>query len=96
MTAAALLLSGCAGVPMGGRAFVVLGVGIVRVDRADQAVGVSSRTLGLTVGCRSVTLGVQASYCAQLPLGDVAIIERGRGPDQHLLVQPLHPKEKTR
>ena len=92
---AVLQLVGCAGLPIGGHTFVVVGVGLVRVDKADRAIGISSRSLGLTVGCRQITLGAQASYCARLPIeGDVAIIERGSGPDQHLSVTNLR-KEKT-
>lgn len=96
MTAAALLLSGCAGVPVGHRTFLVVGVGLVRIERAARATGVSSRMIGLTVGCGQITLGLQGSYCAHLPLGDVAIIERGAGPNQHLSSSPLHPQEKAR
>lgn len=93
---AATLLSGCAGVPVGHHTFLVVGLGVVRVDRAADATGISSRSLGLTLGCRQITVGLQASYCARLPLGDVAIIERGAGADQHLSVVPLHPKEQPR
>lgn len=95
--AAALALSGCTGLPIGHRRFLVVGVGMVRVDRVDQAVGISSRILGLTAGCRNLTVGLQASYCAEIPAaGDAAIIERGSGPDQHLSVRKLHPKENDR
>lgn len=88
-------LGACAGAPLGSHRYLVIGVGVVRVDRADKAVGVSSRMLGLTLGCNQLTLGVLAAYCAELPIdGDVAIIERGAGPDQHLALKHLH-KEKT-
>ncbi len=90
----ALALSGCAGLPIGRHEFIVLGIGLVRIDRADKAVGVSSRSIGLTLCPRSLTLGVQASYCASIPIdGDVAIIERGSGPDQHLSVIPLRTEK---
>jgi hypothetical protein len=93
----AMGLSGCVGLPVGHRSFVVVGVGLVRIDRANQAVGVSSRSVGLTIGCRQLTLGFLASYCAHIPLsGDVAIIERSAGPNQHLSLIPLHPMEQTR
>ena|SRR3569623_767870 len=97
VAALSLALSGCAGLPIGHHSFIVVGVGLVRVDREAQAVGVSSRSLGLTAGCRSVTLGIQASYCAQIPLSaDLAIIERGSGSNQHLEIPKLHPKENPR
>ena len=88
--ALACALGGCAGLPTGHRTFIVIGVGIVRVDHADKAIGISSRSLGLMLGCRQLTLGVQGSYCTELPIeGDVAIIERGSGPNQHLSVVHL-------
>lgn len=88
--ALACALGGCAGLPIGRHTFIVLGVGLVRVDRADKAIGISSRSIGLMLGCRQITLGVQGSYCTELPItGDVAIIERGSGPNQHLSVAHL-------
>jgi hypothetical protein len=72
---------------LGRGVFLVVGVGLVRIDREAKAVGISSRSLGITVACGGITAGVQASYCASIPTkGSVAIIERGSGPDQHLTI----------
>ena len=89
---ATLGLSACAGLPIGHGTFLVVGVGVVRVDKVDQARGISSRSVGLTLGCGELTIGAQGSYCAQLPMGDVAILERGAGPQQHLRLQHLRLK----
>jgi hypothetical protein len=68
---AALLLGGCA------HTFLIVGVGVVHVDRKDDAIGISSRMIGLQAGCRQLTIGLEASYCVELPsTGDVAIVER--------------------
>jgi hypothetical protein len=91
--ASTLALAGCAGLPLGHHVFLMVGVGVVRVDKADQATGVSTRMVGLKLGCREITIGFEQSYCAQIPIvGDVAIIERGAGADQHLKLSKL-PKE---
>lgn len=69
----ALGLAGCA------HDFVVIGLGVVHVDRSATSSGIRSVSLGLTLGCRQATLGVQRSYCVNLPDDNVAIIEaRGR------------------
>ena len=94
--AAALALSGCAGVPIGHHTHLFIGIGLVRVDRAGPATAISSRSFGVSAGCQLVLIGAQESFCAHIPIdGDVAIIERGQGPDQHLTLVPLRHKEKT-
>ncbi len=66
------------------------------MEHAGPATGVSSRVLGLTAGCGLVTLGASGTYCAHIPIeGDVAIIERGSGPDQHLVHTKLRQREKA-
>ena len=93
---AGLALSGCAGLPIGHHTFVVIGIGVVRVDQAGKATAISSRSIGAAIGCRFVFIGAQASYCAHIPIdGQLAIIERGAGPDQHLSLTPLHIQEKS-
>ncbi len=93
---AALALAGCAGVPVGHHTHLFIGVGLVRVDKAGKATAISSRSIGAVTGCGFVIVGAQASYCAHIPIdGDLAIIERAAGPDQHLKLQSLRPQEKT-
>ena len=85
----ALCLGGCEhpGLLLGHHVYLVVGVGAVRVDRADKAVGISSRVLGLTSNkACGITVGLQATYCTALPAdGDVAVLERGSGSNQHLV-----------
>ncbi len=91
-----LFCSGCAGLPVGHHTHLFIGFGLVRVDRAGKATAISSRSLGIFAGCQSITIGVQASYCARIPIdGNLAIIERASGPDQHLILSKLQPKEKS-
>ncbi len=89
---AALGLSGCAGVPIGHRMHLCLGVCLTRFDRVGPAIGISSWAFGLHASPCQINVGGEASYCTALPFGDVAIIERGSGPDQHVSIQPLLSK----
>ena len=86
-----LALGGCAGVPIGGHAYVYIGVGVVRIDHQADATGIHSTALGLTAGCGQVTIGAETSFCAVLPEhGSVAIIDGARS----LSVQPSNPRKQ--
>lgn len=91
---AALALSGflaaCAGLPVGHRAFLVIGVGVIRVDREANATGIRSISVGARLGCDGLTLGVDSSFCAILPAdGNAAILESGNRPDKRLVLAPV-------
>ncbi len=92
---AAAMVSACAGLPVGHHTYIFAGVGVVRIQREARATAISSRSLGIVVGCQLAIVGAQQSYCAHIPAdGDLAIFERAAGPDQHLKLQSLRPQEK--
>jgi hypothetical protein len=92
---AALALSGCAGFPIGHDTFIVAGIAAYHIQHAGKATAISSRSLGASLGCDLILVGVQESFCAHIPInGDVAIIDRGKGADQHLTLRSLR-KETT-
>jgi len=90
--AGCLLLSGCAGLPIGGHSYLYVGVGVVHIEKQADATGIRSASLGLAAGCGQVTIGASASFCAVLPEhGSVAIIDRAHSPNASLTVQPRQP-----
>ena len=91
----ALGLPGCAGLPIGGHAYLYVGVGVVHIDKQADATGIHATTLGLVAGCGQVTIGAATSFCAVLPMhGSVAIIDRAKGRNPSLSVHQPNPRSQ--
>jgi hypothetical protein len=82
---ACALLTSC--VPLGRGTLLIVGVGVVRVERTNQVQVVRSSALGLNAGPGNFQLGISSTLTARVPTNSQTVLELN-GHSGHLIPGP--------